>query len=512
MRTALFLLLLLALASIPGSLVPQRTADPNGVIQYFADNPQIAPLLDTVQAFDAYSSFWFSGIYILLFVSLIGCVIPRATHHYRAIRAQPPRTPSRLGRLPAFDTVAAPDAVSDEQLHVSAKAVLRRRGYRVATFQSAQERSVSAERGYLRETGNLVFHVSLVGLLAAVAVGGLFGYAGQRVVIEGTGFANAQASYDSFTPGRWFDPATLDPYTLTLDEFTVDYETRNEGALGQPLEYQAAVTVNDPDTGSTSSDVIKVNRPLEQGANDVFLLGNGYAPEITVRDNTGAVIFSEPVAFLPQDSNLTSLGVVKILDGLPSQLGLIGFFYPTEATSDTGAKYSSFPDLIYPVMTLNVFEGDLGVNNGSPISAYSLDTSNLTQLTGGASGAESIQLKIGESADLPNQMGTISLDGVRRFASFDMSSDPAQDAVLVFAVLATVGLLTSLFIPRRRLWVKILTHKDGTRTIEYAGLVRGDDPHLHDAVAALQKEHREHYSSASRTGPTGEPDLTESTK
>src|SRR3954451_6824857 len=80
MRTALFLLLLLAIAAVPGSLVPQRSSDPNGVTQYFATNPDLAPFLDKLQAFDVYSSAWFSSIYILLFISLIGCVIPRTKH------------------------------------------------------------------------------------------------------------------------------------------------------------------------------------------------------------------------------------------------------------------------------------------------------------------------------------------------------------------------------------------------------------------------------------------------
>ena len=102
MRTALVLLLLLAIAAVPGSIVPQRSADPNGVTQYFTDNPDLAPVLDNLQLFDVYTSAWFSAIYILLFVSLIGCVIPRTQHHWKALRARPPRTPARLSRLDAY--------------------------------------------------------------------------------------------------------------------------------------------------------------------------------------------------------------------------------------------------------------------------------------------------------------------------------------------------------------------------------------------------------------------------
>ena len=490
MRTALFLLLLLALASIPGSLLPQRSSDPNGVVQYLDNNPGIAPLLEAVQAFDAYSSFWYSSIYILLFVSLIGCVIPRAKHHLDALRAKPPRTPARLSRLPAYSRDEYADGVDTDEALESANAILRKARYRVARFTNGSTTSLSAERGYLRETGNLVFHISLVGLLLAVALGGLFGYAGQRVVVEGEGFANVQSSYDTFNPGRLFTPEVLSPYRITLDEFTVTYEDADRGALGQPLDYTASVTITEPGTDTVRNDTIKVNKPLELAGADIFLLGNGYAPHITIRNPDGDTVYSGAIPFLPQDSNLTSLGVIKVPDGLSEQIGMLSFLYPTEETSSSGAKYSSYPDLIYPTVTLNVFQGDLGLDGGVPTSVYSLDTSTLTQLTGGDTGVDSVQLRPGETAELPNQLGTITLDEISRFASFDLSYDPAQDIVLIFALLATAGLLTSLFISRRRMWVKITTGSDGSSVIEYAGLARGDDPRLDDAVRAFQNQHR----------------------
>lgn len=75
MRTALLLLLMLAVAAVPGSLVPQRSSDPNGVVQYRVDHPDLYPVVDALQGFDVFTSVWFSSIYLLLFVSLIGCVL-----------------------------------------------------------------------------------------------------------------------------------------------------------------------------------------------------------------------------------------------------------------------------------------------------------------------------------------------------------------------------------------------------------------------------------------------------
>ncbi|MBC7440994.1 MAG: cytochrome c biogenesis protein ResB [Ramlibacter sp.] len=501
MRTALFLLLLLAIAAVPGSLVPQRSSDPNGVTQYFADNPDLAPVLDKIQAFDVYSSAWFSAIYLLLFISLIGCVIPRTKHHFLALRAKPPTTPARLSRLAGFTERTIPAGQNASLAVDSAKRMLKSGGYRVALFERGREFSVSAERGYLRETGNLVFHFALVGILITVGFGSGFGFSGQRVLVEGQTFVNTLLAYDSFNPGRFFNDESLKPYKLTLDDFRVKYETKNLKAYGQPLDFAADVTVTRRGEAPESSQV-KVNAPARTGGTDVYLLGNGYAPKITVKDPNGVVVFTDAVPFLPQDANLTSLGVIKVPDGLAEQLGLIGFFYPTQATMDSGAFFSSYPDLEYPLLTLNVYSGDLGLDKGVPTSVYALNTDKMTQLTGGKTGTKSLELKPGETQQLPNGLGSVTFDdadpgaktgdfsgSVLRFASFDIHHDPTQLWVLTFAVLALLGLLTSLFVPRRRVWVKAIEEADGSVRLEYAGLARGEDPALESAVAELADRH-----------------------
>jgi cytochrome c biogenesis protein len=505
MRTALFLLLLLAIAAVPGSLVPQRSSDPNGVAQYFTDNPDLAPVLDKVQAFDVYSSAWFSAIYLLLFVSLIGCVVPRTKHHLAALRAKPPKTPARLARLAGFTTRDAPEDTDAQAAIVTARGLLKSSGYRVASFDNAtggnREFSVSAERGYLRETGNLVFHSALVGVLITVGFGSGFGFAGQRVLVEGQAFVNTISAYDSFNPGRFFDDSSLDPYKLALDDFTVKYETENLKAYGQPLDFSAHVTVT-PRGQKPEAGEVKVNAPLRTGGTDIYLLGNGYAPTITVKDPQGTVVFTDSVPFLPQDANLTSLGIVKVPDGLKEQLGMVGFFYPTQATATSGAYYSTFPDLEFPLLSLNVYTGDLGLNAGVPTSVYALDTDKMTQLTGGTTGQKSLELKPGETQQLPNGLGSVTFDdahpgaqkgdfsgSVLRFASFDIHHDPTQGWVLLFAILVLLGLLTSLFVPRRRVWVKAVERADGTVRFEYAGLARGEDPALEAAVAAIADRH-----------------------
>lgn len=503
MRTAIVLLLLLAVAAVPGSMWPQRSSDPNGVIQFYANNPQLAPVLDRIQLFDVYTSVWFSAIYLLLFISLIGCVLPRTLHHFRALRAKPPRTPARLERLASFETATLEPAegVDAAAAVEAARVQLRASGYRVAQFHGAKDLSVSAERGYLRETGNLVFHTALIGILVAVGLGGGFGYTGQKVLVEGQSFVNIKGAYDSFTPGRFFTDSSLQPYRLTLDKFSATYEEESIRAYGQPIDYVADVTTWLP-SGHSAESIIKVNEPLEFSGTHLYLLGNGYAPTITVRDGMGNIAFTASVPFLPQDSNLTSTGVIRVPDALPEQLAFLGFFYPTAAQLSTGALTSIHADLRNPVLTLFAYKGDLGLDSGIPQNVYALDPKDLTQIAGGDSGIDALELRPGQTVYLPDGLGSVTFESaspdaaegdwsgsVPRFASLDIHHDPAQGWVLLFAVLAVLGLLSSLFIPRRRVWVKARDQRDGSVRVEYAGLARGEDPGLDAAVAAIAQRH-----------------------
>lgn len=475
MRTALLLLLFLAAAAIPGSVYPQRSADPNGVTQFLDKQPELGKILDALQFFDVYTSVWFSAIYILLFTSLIGCVIPRAQLHYRALKAKPPVAPKSFARMPANKTVRSKrsDVIS------VAERVLREQGYRV----EANAKSVAAERGYLRETGNLVFHYALIGVLIAVGFGGGYSYSGQRVLIEGDTFVNNLAGYDSISPGTFFNESQLTPLSVRLDKFTVKFDLINQTNLGTPLDFKAEVTSKLGLKGTPTKGTIRVNEPLELPNAKLYLTGNGYAPVITIRDAKGNISFSGPTAYLPQDKNYTSLGVIKVPDAAGQQFGILSFFYPTAEELSTGALTSIYPDPINPKLTMNVYVGDLGLDSGIPKNVYSLDISKMKQVAGGKSGVKGIQLDLHQKAELPNGLGTVSFDSLKRYISLDVSYNPGEGWILFFALLALAGLVLSLLVPRRRVWVR-----KTTEGFELAALARGEDPTLEKILDDLAEE------------------------
>jgi cytochrome c biogenesis protein len=490
MRTALFLLLLLAVAAVPGSLFPQRPANPSVVTQYIKDNPDYGKLLDTLQLYDVYSSAWFSAIYLLLFISLIGCVVPRAIAHYKAMRSQPPRTPKRLSRLPEYGTLVIPaDAgIPASDAINSAAGVLKKRGYRVEVRDADGERpSLGAERGFAKEVGNLVFHTSLIGVLVSVAIGGLFGYSGQRILVEGDTFVNTLVGYDQFTPGTNFQSSQLQPYSLQLDKFDITFDRESEGKFGQPIDFSAAVTTKENPDAPAQKEILKVNDPITLGGTSIYLTGNGYAPVVTIRDGEGNVAMQGPVVAKLQGDNYYSSVVIKVPDAKPDQLGFAGFFLPTAFVSNEGVSFSGDPELFNPQLSLNSFYGDLGLGDGAPQNVFELDVKGLTPLNARNLDAGGITLGPGNSYTLPDGKGTISFDGVKRYIGVDIHHNPGQLYALVFALLAVAGLILSLYINRRRVWIRTGTHEDGRTMVEYGLLARGEDHRLAAEAQAVRK-------------------------
>ncbi|PKQ26775.1 MAG: cytochrome c biogenesis protein ResB [Actinobacteria bacterium HGW-Actinobacteria-4] len=456
MRVALILLLMLALAAIPGSVLPQWPQDAAATRAFIEGNEFWGPVLDVSGFLDVFGSPWFTAIYLLLFASLIGCIIPRTGAHYRALRAPVSPAPRSLARYAERRTLSVPDA----QAAMDAAAAMLRpeprwwgavTGYRVRVDHrqggDGPELALTADKGHVREIGNLLFHVSLVGILMAVAMGSVLMHRGQAIIVEGRSFTNAVVAYDSFEAGALFDPASLSPFTLTFDSLDSRFDTD-----GRPRSFQANVTLTEPGLAPWSTD-IQVNRPLQVDGGKIYLQGNGYAPDFTVRDSDGNIAFAGPVPFLPQDSFYTSDGVVKIPDVTSGpQLGIKATLLPT-AIMDIDGPRSVHPDPANPVIFFSVYTGDLGLDRGIPQNVYILDESEMNPVHDAAGDVAIVAIALGDTVDLPDGLGTVTWETLPRFVALDLRADPSLPWLLVFSILSLLGLGLSLFGSRRRLWL-----------------------------------------------------------
>lgn len=501
MRVALILLFLLSLGAIPGSLIPQNSVDEMKVETFKGDHTTLAPLYEKLQLFDVYSSVWFSAIYILLFVSLIGCIVPRTGQFVGQLRGRPPGAPKKLTRLPAYTTWRT--EAEPERVREAALGLLRGRRFRSHTVGD----SVAAEKGYLREAGNLLFHIALIVMLVAFGWGQLFKFEGGKLILEGDGFANTKTQYNNFRPGTLFSDDDLVPFSFDLDEFRGTYE-RTGPQRGTPRTFEAHVTYAEGVDGKPQKRVIKVNQPLVVDGTKVYLNAHGYAPVISVKDGKGKEVYRNTVPLLPQDDNITSTGAIKVMDGYrdadgkKTQLGFQAFFVPTFAGEGSGTMFSQFPALDYPVLALNGYYGSLGVDSGLPQNVYQLDPSKMTEFKDSNGDQLKQRLRPGETMKLPDGAGSVTFEGVQEWASFQISRQPASGWALTGAVAAIAGLAGSLFIQRRRVWVRAVPGADGVTVVEMAGLGRSESARLPEELADLAGA----LHSVAPTAPEPEPE------
>jgi cytochrome c biogenesis protein len=383
--------------------------------------------------------------------------LPRSIGHLKAIGAVPTITPKYLDRMEHFTEIKKVDLDLVE-------AKLRKMRFRIRRDSN----SISAEKGYARESGNLLFHLSLVLILIAVGVGSLFGSKGDAIVNVGDRFINTPTSYDILGFGKYQAEDSLPPFALTIKDFKAEYDP----ATNAPLDYTLTVLTSNPAGSKEKTEIIKVNKPLTYGSTKIFLQANGHSPIVIVKDKSGKVIFDGPTPFLPQDTNLSSIGAIKIPDMQP-QIGFVSSFLPTADRDPVRGGFSSYPEVLDPRLLISVWKGDLGLNTGVPQSVYRIDTSRMERI-----GLKALVLN--ESYDFGE--GSITFTGWKSWVNLQIINDPGKGYALVGAILAISGLLISLFTRQRRIWIK-----QGRKT-QIAGLAKNGIPGLEDEIKKLVKE------------------------
>lgn len=220
------------------------------------------------------------------------------------------------------------------------------------------------------------------------------------------------------------------------------------------------------------TEVIKVNQPLKYGSTKIFLQANGYSPTVIVKDKTGKVVLDGPITFLPQDSNLSSIGAIKVPDMDP-QIGFVGSFLPTADRDTVRGGFSSYPEVLDPRLLVSVWQGDLGLDTGIPQSVYRIDTDKMERI-----GLKALVLD--ETYDFGE--GSITFTGWKSWVNLQIVNDPGKGYAFLGAILALSGLLISLGTRQRRIWVK------QSEKIQIAGLAKNAIPGLENEIQDLVKE------------------------
>lgn len=443
MRTAIILLFVLAAGASVGSLFPQRPVNELRVNQWIQDHPTWAPLAERFGLFDVYGSWWFTAIYALLLVSVVGCIIPRYRALFRQFRSRP-RTDGPLDRMPNYhSSVVSADA---DRVLAEAEALLRRRRFRFVRGGG----TLAAEKGHVRELGSIVFHTAFLLLLVGIIVGKGYGFTGQVAVVEGQRFTDTHVAYDQVREGRFFNERHRG-FSLELVDFDVSF---HENTV--PKDFISRVRLFEGEDQIRDTRV-RVNEPLVHRGVSVFQLAWGWAPRIVVTQN-GRTLADAPVIVLADERSRSWRGVVKVPQTTPSQLGLELYFYNDLEVTSTDVPFNRSPYPRRPVVFFQSLRGDLGLDR--PQSVYALDRTALVPSEVGG-------VPLGGRFEIGDGI-TVSFPELKQYSVFQVGSDPGTPIILAAAILILVGLIPALYSSRRRVWVRAHGDERGAR-IEMAG-------------------------------------------
>ena len=473
MRTALILLLLLALAAIGGSLVPQTSNSPMRVASIFRDHPLRARIYDSLGLFDVYGSWWFTLIYTLLLVSLGACLVPRTRAMVRNLRARPQPT-RELEALRHYAEV--PVAADAEQAARLSRRVLRRNLFRVS--HASPSGSVAADKGLAREGGSLLFHWSFFLILVGVIFGKGTGFTGYAVISEGECWVEAAANYDgNLRTGRFFGGDHTGARVCVQD-----FEDRFRQS-GQPMDFVTTATLQSGDGGPARTVDIRVNEPAAVDGVRYYQYAFGWSPVIEVH-RAGELIASGPVQF-ERDPVPPGLGELQVpwhgvlrLPTTDPQVGIEFQLWPDSRAFFAVAQTGTVPlmnRVFEPVLRYRAFEGDLA-SELRP-SFAELDTRGLREFRSGIIGAgQTVTLATGRAAASGNEGGggegagstgaggdlTVTFADLKQYSVLQVGRDRGLWIMLAASILILLGLVPALYTSRRKVWVRAEPASEGS--------------------------------------------------
>lgn len=289
MNLAITLLVVVAIASIIGMVVPQNQPYSDYVLQF---GPFWFKVFQALGLYAVYSTGWFVAILAFLLLSTSVCVLRNGPGMLREM------TQFRLGvQLKSLrlmrEHVEQETSVGIDAVQARAERLLHNHGYRVRQSDAGGVMVLAAMKGASNRLGYLLTHVGLVVILLSGVIDGNLpvqvdmALHGLRVETRNLPLSRVPADHwlgsgtlafrgDVNIPvGDTTDALFIDwgkgylvqqlPFTLTLKKFTVE-----RFASGPPKDFVSEVVVHDPSTGQTVQAQVSDNHPLMFHGYDIY--------------------------------------------------------------------------------------------------------------------------------------------------------------------------------------------------------------------------------------------------
>ncbi|HQK79998.1 MAG TPA: cytochrome c biogenesis protein ResB, partial [Syntrophales bacterium] len=259
-KLAVVLLIVIAAASILGTLIPQQEAAGPFIARL---SPGWASLLQKIQAFDVFHSFWFVTLMALLAINLIVCSLDRLPRTWRRFRSKgDPEQMERFADLSAdriitteWPRTEAADRLTSLLKKIASPVERRDRGERIFLY---------AHQGAFSHFGVQIVHAGVLIMMAGVIVGLFLGFEGYMNIPEGE-----SAALVSLKGGRGEKAL---PFSVRCDRFILEFYEN-----GAPKTYRSDLSFLQNGREVQSAAVL-VNHPVTFGGIRFYQSSYGVMP------------------------------------------------------------------------------------------------------------------------------------------------------------------------------------------------------------------------------------------
>jgi len=302
-RLSVVVLVLLALTSIIGTLIPQNQT----AMYYFQNYSEfIVKIFSVFQLFDMYHSWWFRFLILILAMNITVCSLERLPNVLSIVRKKPTFDANRFRKYKGIQELTVKGKATDRK--VAYASVVSKKFGSPTVVDDEKGFTVFSERGRYTRLGVYVVHASILCLILGSLIGSLFGYEGFVNIPEGE--AKDQINLRN-------SDATIDlGFQVRCDDFVV---TRYDN--GAPKEYRSDLTIIDGGKEVLKKRII-VNDPLHYKGINFFQSSFGSIPgknlTLSFTSKASGMVYEKKVKPDEQVELEENLGTFVLQGFLPS--------------------------------------------------------------------------------------------------------------------------------------------------------------------------------------------------
>ncbi len=437
MRTGLWLILVLGLLTLAGTLLEQAPegvrADPAAYAQWVdgvsGKYGGWSKVIEFFGLYAVFSSWWFKALVVLLVTSILACSVNRAPKLWRvATHPRPSMGDTFFEHAPLHaDVVVREDA---EAALTDVTKVLHRHRFRVIHQPEDAGQNLYADRYRWGPFGTVIAHVSFVVILLGFFLSATTGFKDQNVVAP---------------VGQAIELGHDTGLTLEAKSFEA-----TEYPNGMPKDYAADIILS-KGGAQIQRQTIRVNHPMKQDGVWIYQSSYGIAASMVVTDADGTELVNTSPALFESGDNVHIFGSFAI----PSKQLTVFVVEPASGQVDENIKAGQVQLEIHKAGT------------ETPIAVQVISQGKAETIDG----------------------LTYTFERNRQFTGLIVAHDPGVPFVWVGSALFVLGLVLVFFFPHRRIWVRATETADGTE-IRCASTIKRDpafEPQFHQMITEIQR-------------------------